>query len=344
MKNLEAGNTLLLQAKRLDSSLTAVQLSFTGAVWFARMAAGACTVHMWGLDERPSLISPESVALYWFLNGHYLKTRRDGMRVEIVFSNNTDLSPDEELPLLVHGARRVSGFVNIVDYLMSDEENGRDAVGNALLQASLLQFTSTELSRLTEYQLYLNKTNYETFTRRAFCRLLSWPMWYNTPLRYRAVARERCQDLLGGLESEDESEPQLEAAELTQSKTFKIAQQTKKLGKQELQNAKHNLQYLGKLSEHFKLWIQVRERAQSDQVIPADLLMWANVYVQLQLPDSDKIAKHLSQTLGSDFFNTLQKQLDLCSNLEPAVSQRPPLFREQGNLLMSMYNLAAKYL
>ncbi|QLL34203.1 hypothetical protein HG536_0G00600 [Torulaspora globosa] len=311
------------------------------------MVAGQCTVHMWGLNERASLISPESVALYWFLNGYYSKLRKDTTRVEIVFSNNTDLSPNEELPLLVQDARRISGFVNIVDYLMSDEESEKDTVGNTLLQSSLLQFTSSDLSVLTDYQLYLNKTNYDTFTRRTFCRLLSWPMWYNTPLHYRAVARERCQDLLGDLDSDDECEPpgsQLETAELTQSKTFKIAQQIKKQGKKELQNAKNNLHYLSKLSEHLKLWIQVRERAQSDRVIPADLLMWANIYVQLQLPDSDKVANHLSQTLGSDFFNTLQKQLDLCSNLEPVVSQRAPSFREQGNVLMSVYNIAAKYL
>ncbi|QLQ80120.1 hypothetical protein HG537_0D01200 [Torulaspora globosa] len=307
------------------------------------MVGVRCTVYTWGLDERPSLISPESVALYWFLNGYYLKMGKDGRSVEIVFSNNTDLSPDEQLPLLVEDERKISGFVNIVDYLMSDEETGD---GNTLLESSLLQFTSSDLSMLTDYQLYLNKTNYDTFTRRTFCRLLCWPMWYNTPLHYRAVARERCQGLLGDLEFDDECEPQgsqLETAELTQSKTFKITQQIRKQGKQELQNARHNLQYLSKLSEYLKLWIQVRERAQSEKVIPADLLMWANIYVQLQLPDNDKIAKHLSQTLGSDFFNTLQKQLDLCSNFEPTVSQRPPSFREQGNVIMSLYNIAAKY-
>lgn len=309
------------------------------------MALERCTIHMWGLEEKPSLISPESIGLYWFLNGYYSKLQV-AHEIEFVFSNNTDLSPNEELPLLVLGDNEISGFVNIVDYLMQDLTSEIDDKGTALLQSSLLQYTSSDLTVLTNYQLYLNKENYETFTRRHFCRLLYWPMWYNTPLHYRAVARERCEDLLGYLPSEEEEalSGSTEPSELAQSKTFKVTQQNKRKGKEELQNAKFNMQYLNKLSEHMKVWIQVRERAMSEKVIPADLLMWANIYVQLQLPDKDKVATHLSQTLGSDFFATLQKQLDLCSHFEPIIPFREPTFQEQGNAIMSIYNKGAKYL
>lgn len=309
------------------------------------MALERCTIHMWGLEEKPSLISPESIGLYWFLNGYYSKLQV-AHEIEFVFSNNTDLSPNEELPLLVLGDNKISGFVNIVDYLMQDLTYEIDDKGTALLQSSLLQYTSSDLTVLTNYQLYLNKENYETFTRRHFCRLLYWPMWYNTPLHYRAVARERCEDLLGYLPSEEEEalSGSTEPSELAQSKTFKVTQQNKRKGKEELQNAKFNMQYLNKLSEHLKVWIQVRERAMSEKVIPADLLMWANIYVQLQLPDKDKVATHLSQTLGSDFFATLQKQLDLCSHFEPIIPFREPTFQEQGNAIMSIYNKGAKYL
>lgn len=309
------------------------------------MALERCTIHMWGLEEKPSLISPESIGLYWFLNGYYSKVQV-AHEIEFVFSNNTDLSPNEELPLLVLGDNKISGFVNIVDYLMQDLTSEIDDKGTALLQSSLLQYTSSDLTVLTNYQLYLNKENYETFTRRHFCRLLYWPMWYNTPLHYRAVARERCEDLLGYLPSEEEEalSGSTEPSELAQSKTFKVTQQNKRKGKEELQNAKFNMQFLNKLSEHLKVWIQVRERAMSEKVIPADLLMWANIYVQLQLPDKDKVATHLSQTLGSDFFATLQKQLDLCSHFEPIIPFREPTFQEQGNAIMSIYNKGAKYL
>lgn len=309
------------------------------------MALERCTIHMWGVEEKPSLISPESIGLYWFLNGYYSKLQ-EAHEIEFVFSNNTDLSPNEELPLLVLGDNKISGFVNIVDYLMEDLTSEIDDKGTALLQSSLLQYTSSDLTVLTNYQLYLNKENYETFTRRHFCRLLYWPMWYKTPLHYRAVARERCEDLLGYLPSEEEESlpGSTEPSELAQSKTFKVTQQNKRKGKEELQNAKFNMQYLNKLSEHLKVWIQVRERALSEKVIPADLLMWANIYVQLQLPDKDKVATHLSQTLGSDFFATLQKQLDLCSNFEPIIPFREPTFQEQGNAIMSIYNKGAKYL
>lgn len=314
------------------------------------MASEECIIYLWGVDQKPSLVSPESIGLYWFLNGYYTKMQ-DSRKMEIVFSNNTDLSPNEELPLLKSGSDLVSGFVSIVDYLM-EGANEKDDKGTALLQSSLLQYTSYDLGVLTHYQLYLNKENYESFTRRHFCRLLYWPMWYNTPSHYRAVAQERCSDLLGYLPSDEEldaselpkSSVSEEPSELAQSKTFKVTQQNKRRGKEELKNAKYNLQYLNKLSEHLKVWIQVRERALTEQVIPADLLMWANIYVQLQLPSRGKVAEHLSRTLGSDFFTTLQKQLELCSNFEPILPIREPTFREQGNVIMSVYNKVAKYL
>lgn len=314
------------------------------------MVVASVTVHMWGADGRPSLISPESIALYWFLNGYYHE-QAVIESLEIVFTNNTDLSPDEELPLLVYENSKISGFVQIVDYLTSElAAEKRDAA--TLLQSALLQFTTSELTVLTEYQLFLNKVNYETFTRKAFTQLLYWPMWYNTPLQYRAVARQKCEDILGYLLHEDDPEcvesslssATTEPEELAQSKIFKVARQRKNKSKEELQNVKYNLQYLNRLSEHLKMWIQVRELAMSEKVIPADLLMWANIYVQLQLPDNATIATHLSKTLGTDFFTTLKTQLNVCSKFESIIHQRDPNFQEQGNVIMSLYNYVNKYL
>lgn len=303
------------------------------------------TLYLWGEQGRPSLVSPESIALYWFLNGYY----EDHKSLEIVFANNTDLSPNEELPLLVQGVKRFSGFVNIVNFLIGEKEDpsGTDEnIETMLLREGLLEYTS-ELTVLTEYQLYLNRVNYETFTRKAFSRMLYWPMWYNTPMHYRALTRQRCTDTLGYLPHDDDPEKidtfNAESAKLPQSKTFQVTQERKVRSKEELQNAKHNVQFLEELSKHLKLWIQVRERAKSEKVIPADLLMWANVFVQLRLPEGDRIGKQLSSKLGSDFFLTLQRQLNACSSLEPKVLQREPTFQEQGNVIMSVCNYVQKF-
>lgn len=304
-------------------------------------------VHLWGRNGVPSLVCPESVALYWFFTGYY-----DREDIEIVFSNNTDMSPNGELPLLlvVEGSKvvnKVCGFSNIVDYLGENDVGSTAQIDNkALLPSALLQFTKNELNTLTEYQLYLNKQNYEAFTRKEFSQLLYWPLWYNTPLQNRSRANKKCTNLLIVLPGEDDDEEDKldDAAKIAQSKTFKITQEKKQKQKDELKNVALNFQYMKKLSKTLGKWIHVRETILSNKVIPADLLMWANIYVQLKLPDGDKTSNHLSETMGTDFMNTLQSHLELCSNFEIKINQREPAFSEQGNVIMSIYHLANKFL
>ncbi|SJM83843.1 related to Sorting assembly machinery 37 kDa subunit [Zygosaccharomyces bailii] len=303
------------------------------------------TFYLWGEEGKPSLVSPESIALYWFLNGYY----EERMSSEIVFANNTDLSPNEELPLLVNGSKRLSGFVNIVNSLAEREEDGTGAnedIEMLLLRDGLLEYTN-ELTVLTDYQLYLNRVNYETFTRGAFSKLLYWPMWYNTPINYRALTRQRCTDTLGYLLHDDDPDKlddfNIDSANLAQSKTFKVSQARKMRSKEELQNAKHNVQFLEELTRHLEIWIQIREHIKSDKVITADLLMWANVYVQLNLPEGGRIGKHIASKLGDDFLQTLKVQLKVCSSLETKVPQRDPTFQEQGNVIMSLCNRVQKF-
>ncbi|QLG71751.1 hypothetical protein HG535_0C01000 [Zygotorulaspora mrakii] len=310
------------------------------------MVLGHITVHMWGLDGKPSLVSPESIALFWFLNGQYTQ-EKNVQNIDICFTNNTDLSPEQELPVLIdESGSKVSGFVNIIESLTKDRS---DDHGDKLLQSALLQFTTTQLTSLTEYQLYLNRQNYEKFTRNAFTQLLYWPMWYNTPANYRTQARE-CSGIIQYASHEDDPDTHepvvqsLDPSDLAQSKAFKVTQQQKTMDKEALQEVKRNLVYLNKLSERLKTWIQIRERSFSEKIIPADLLMWANIYVQLQLPDGQKISKHLSHALGTDFFDTLQKQLLACSNSDSLIPERKPNFQEQGNVVMAVYNLVRRYI
>lgn len=304
---------------------------------------------MWGIDGKPSSISPGCVALYWFLNGDYAR-ETNRQTIEISFTNNTDLSPEKELPVLIYNdGEKISGFVNIINCLAKNEKPSSDAA--TLLRNALLQFTNTELTVLTEYQLYLNKHNYETYTRYVFTQLLYWPMWYNTPMHYRAEARERCSGMLEYSTHEDDPdfvEPNItwpqEPSDLAQSKAFKVTQEKKKISKEELQNVKQNLVFLNKLSECLRMWIQIRERSLSEKIIPADLLMWANIYVQLQLPNADKISNHLAQALGSEIFNSLKSQLKVCCALDPLIPQREPTFQEQGNAVMAVFNGVRRYI
>ncbi|GAV54315.1 hypothetical protein ZYGR_0AL00470 [Zygosaccharomyces rouxii] len=307
------------------------------------MSEFSTSVYLWGETGKPSLVSPESIALYWFLNNYY----RDYKSIEVVFANNTDLSPNEELPLLVENGKKLTGFVDIVGYLMEKLQNNDD-VETTLLKDGLLEFTG-ELSVLTEYQMYLNKTNYETFTRKAFSQLLYWPMWYNTPMNYRTRARQRCSHTLGYLMHDDDPDSlesfQLESARLPQSKAFQATQDRKMRSKEELQNVKHNLQYLTRLKDYLTTWSQVRNslRHQGD-VIPADFLLWANLFVQLNLPDGDKVGQQIKDAVNEDFHQLVQNKIDQLSSTDPRVFQRDPLFQEQGNVIMSIYHYVHKFI
>lgn len=77
------------------------------------------SVHLWGKDGEASLISVDSIALVWFIKlctSEEAKSMVAGL--QIVFSNNTDLSSDGKLPVLIlDNGTKVSGYVNIVQFL-----------------------------------------------------------------------------------------------------------------------------------------------------------------------------------------------------------------------------------
>lgn len=179
------------------------------------------SVHLWGKDGEASLISVDSIALVWFIKlctSEEAKSMVAGL--QIVFSNNTDLSSDGKLPVLIlDNGTKVSGYVNIVQFLhknicTSKYEKGTDyeedlaivRKKDRLLEYSLLNYVDVEISRLTDYQLFLNTKNYNEYTKKLFSKLLYFPMWYNTPLQLRSQARENCEEIIGSLTLEDDEE------------------------------------------------------------------------------------------------------------------------------------------
>ncbi|CUS22276.1 LAQU0S05e01728g1_1 [Lachancea quebecensis] len=289
------------------------------------------TVHLWGLDGRPSIVSPESVALFWLLNN----TQKD-CDVTIVFSNNTDLSPNQELPLLIEGEIKLYGYANIARRFSAEE---------SALEMALLQFTQDHICALSQYQLYLNKNNYDSFTRKVFAYLLEWPLWYNTPLKYRALARKRCETL-GYFEHEDDPEqveqPSAELDDLVQSKAFKLTNASKARGKELLKSARYNLQYMSRLSGQVASWLEARARLEKPSTA-ADFLLWANLFVQLELPDGQLVKEQLQTALGSEVYESISKRLNDCSKSASKLELRAPSFAEKGNVVMSAYHALQRF-
>ncbi|KAM3164911.1 SAM37-like protein [Lachancea thermotolerans] len=284
------------------------------------------TVHLWGLNGKPSIVSPESVALFWLLND----TQND-RNVTIVFSNNTDLSPNQELPLLIDGDKKLYGYANIARHFSAEE---------TALEMALLQFTQDHICVLTQYQLYLNKNNYDSFTRRVFAYLLEWPLWYNTPLKYRALARKRCETL-GYFGHDDDPEqveqPNAELDGLVQSKAFKLTNASKARGEELLKSARYNLQYMSRLKRHVVSWREARARLDKDSTA-ADFLLWANLFVQMELPDGQLVKEQLQTALGPEDYESIIKRLNDCSKSTSTLELRGPFFAEKGNVVMSAYH------
>lgn len=315
------------------------------------------TFHLWGTAGKPSFVSPESVALFWWLNSDEseLNAIDEDEDVEIVFSNNTALSPNGHLPLLIisegdMGEIKVSGFDNIVRYFQDSSSSSLDD-NSQLYENALLEFVISDICPLTMYQLFLNKKNYTTFTRKLFSKLLYWPMWYNVPLNIRASVRDDCDNRLklGYIMHEDDPEYKSDdeapdGSDLAQSKVFKLSAKNLMRNKTELQEAKHNLQYLNKISEVVKEWYTVRyEELSKDKIIVADILFWANIFIQIDLPEGSKVLERLETDLGQEIISELKDKIDHYNKLNTELKERYPVFKEQGNVIMYLFHKGTSY-
>ncbi|SCU83120.1 LAME_0C04038g1_1 [Lachancea meyersii CBS 8951] len=290
-------------------------------------------VHLWGLDGKPSIISPESVALFWLLND--IKTNSE---ITVVFSNNTDLSPNQELPILINGSKTICGFSSIVSTLCPS---------NSALESALLQFAQDQIGALTQYQLYLNRNNYDGFTRKIFACLLEWPLWYNTPLKNRSLARQRCETLGYFSHPDDQDHVDFnvdQVDDLVQSKAYKLTKASKARKEELLKSARFNLQFMNRLSDQLQSWLEARDKLEArdqveprDQLLAADYLVWANLFIQLELPDGELVREHLNRTLGKERFQEVVERCKKLSEAGSQLEQREPSFTERGNAAMSVY-------
>lgn len=281
-------------------------------------------LHLWGLNGVPSLVSAESIALCWLL-------QEDGRfeSVEIVFSNNTDLSPTNELPLLIESCgRRFVGFYSIAMKLLPCGD---------LLSCGLLQYACDELDKCTEYQLYLNSVNYKEYTSKIYSHLLCWPFWYNTPLSKRNRAQQLCEEFTYSIPEDEEPDDYLSSAtEMAQSQVFKITQENKKQYSRQLQDLKINGRFFTKLDQVLTQYVAARESLDKTTVIPADVLVCAHLKVQMSLPQGELLKNHLQSKLP-DFYSAVCATIQRFD--EQKVANRDASFGESGNILMSTYHM-----
>ena len=153
-------------------------------------------LHVWGLQDKVSIISPQCVASVWLAC-----LVLDSKAFEVVTSNNTNLSTTGEFPiLLLENGQCISGYLAIASYLLRNHTsletlqvlNNRQQLVNAGLVS---QLTET-LEIIIQYNLFINTTNYEKYTRKLLSNFYPFPMMYNLSLSFYNTAQQKVK-LLG---------------------------------------------------------------------------------------------------------------------------------------------------
>lgn len=319
------------------------------------------TVHLWGIDCTASMISPQSVALMWLL----LKIDAD---CTLVFSNNTYLSPTNELPLLIEhnseGAEEtneklVCGYMDIAKFLLEKED-----VAISLEITGILHFLMQDWNYLTLYQLFLDKDNYQEFTNRELGKLFSWPLSLFLPMQLGSKVKTECNEILNidflPIDDEDietyiDNENKLSPNDnlhdtadiqydIAQSKTFKLQKLTKRKQQEELLKAKHNLQFLTHLNQSIEEWFELTKSLEISnwETSVIECLFYACLYIQLNLPSGELIRQHLGKTFPNwsyqESIDRYMVQFSDDNESKPTGKTRLPHFTEQNNIIMSIYN------
>ncbi|AGO11901.1 AaceriADR136Cp [[Ashbya] aceris (nom. inval.)] len=283
------------------------------------------TIHLWGVDGSPSLISPESIALFWLVNTFEIECT-------VVFSNNAHLSPREELPLyLGEDGSAAYEYQEIVELLLARELS--------LEERSLLCWAAERCGELSDYQLYINRKNYEQYTRRVFSQLLPWPLWYNSPVQGRERARRRCG--VGAAPAPAAAPARDAEKELAQhSKTLQVTQEQRARDEKALADVAAEMEYTAALDRALQPWIAAR--GELGELGPAELLLGAHLYVQQQLPDGARVTTHLRAHYPALCDGLLRACVERALALRAtAVAVRAPTSAEAPSVPRALYRYVA---
>ncbi|KAI1129210.1 hypothetical protein F5Y10DRAFT_276909 [Nemania abortiva] len=132
----------------------------------------------------------------------------------LIASNDTSLSPDHTLPALFHHDTWISGYRNIIAYLIQHTTSHRKPLADKDLtpqqEADLLAYSSyldTRGSGLIALSLYASPNAWVELTRPAYSALLPFPLTWTVPTSIRAAAIEKAESLgLGYLAAEAEAD------------------------------------------------------------------------------------------------------------------------------------------
>ncbi|ODV85638.1 hypothetical protein CANARDRAFT_28396 [[Candida] arabinofermentans NRRL YB-2248] len=148
-------------------------------------------VYVWGDGLQVAEFDPESLAIAKFVNIYC-----SNLDLQLIPNSNYLLSNNGKLPLLITDkGTQIQGYKEITNYLSKNEKLDSSLqldIESQLLNQGFMEFISETLQTLTAYNLFLNKENYEGYTRGIFKKYLPFPFQYKPPLDFKARAIEIC--------------------------------------------------------------------------------------------------------------------------------------------------------
>lgn len=296
-------------------------------------------VHVWGAGAKLAIVDAECLAIVWLLA---LTVPKD--KFKVVTSSNVDLSDNGKLPLLRdEGGVQVEGFINIVRYL---SEKGYSLDGfldmeHQAINHGLILFIQDKLHIITDYTLYLNKDNYEKYTRSIYGKYLGFPLQYNTPIHYRSLAKTNCARIDLTVEDKTEIEEEMLKNVPTVSKIQQLQNESMIEEKLLIKNSLTNMKCLNKLKKYIDIILNLKKEIGiideynllSNKLTTSDLLLIANLFVITNkvLPDQF-ISSFLTKFYPSLAENYLAKNLKVIDKACEGVSIQPATFSDSPNL------------
>jgi len=301
-------------------------------------------LHVWGTPEELAIIDADCLATIW-----YMTLIVPHEKFQIITSSNTDLSKSGKLPTLRSDDGQYDGILNIIRYL---NELGYDLDANLskeqrALNHGLLLYIQDKFQIITDYTLFLNKENYEQYSRSIFKNYLPFPMQYNTPLHYRSLAKTNCSRI--GLTVEDKTEVEQEMLQNvpTVSKVQQLKHESMIEDRLTIKNSVSNMKCLNYFQNSIETIINMqKELGNQDKqnifgegITTADLLFLAHLHIQTNDKLPDQFLTNFLMKLSPKLLETKVNNLQLIQSKSSTLNIQGPTFKDSPNLINSIKHL-----
>lgn len=304
-------------------------------------------LHVWGTTDQLAILDADCLAATW-----YMALAVPHTDFTIVTSSNTDLSSSGRLPVLTHSEGQADGFLDIIRFLRT---KGYDLAADESLTKEqtainygLLMYVQDKLELITEYTLYLNKDNYEKYTRSIYSLYLPFPMQYNTPLQYRSHARANCARI--GLKVEDKTDVEEEMLKNvpTVSKVQQLKHDNMIEEKLVLKNSVTNMKCINQLQESIRVINQLQLELGSHPVdnifstttmTSSDLLLLAHLYIITHKDLPDQFIRTFLQRTSPEILARVDQNLKVVQDAISKIQRRGPTFWESPNIVNAVRHL-----